>query len=270
MFLPSFESTIFVANLDLHRLEYLFDLIRELVSREIKIQYKRSYLGVAWTIALPLTQLIVFSVVFKGVLKLDIPNYGAFVFCGLLVWNWFQLSTVQGAVAIIHKPELISRPGFPTWVLPIVFVTINLIHFLVSLPFLIVLLLMKGGILTWWVLLLPAVVAIQFVFLLGLSLIVATTNVVLRDTQHLLSVMLPLLFYLTPVCYDVKLVPPSLKWVYQLNPLTHLLEAYRSILIFGKPPELTGLLLLSLLSVIVVWYGNRIFHQKSHTFIEEL
>src|SRR5713101_7469938 len=115
-----------------HRLIYIRDLLRELVGRDMKLRYKRSVLGIAWTLLNPLLQLLVFLFIFNLVLPLNIPHYSSFLFAGILAWNWFQGSLNQSTGAIVDNRELLRRPGFSIAILHIVTVTSHLIHFLVA------------------------------------------------------------------------------------------------------------------------------------------
>ena len=133
------------ARLPGRRLIYMRDLLRELVGRDMKLRYKRSVLGIAWTLLNPLTQLLVFLFVFNLLLPLNIPHYSSFLFAGILVWNWFQGSLNQSTGAIVDNRELLRRPGFSAAILPIVTVTSHLIHFLLALPVLLLFLMLEGG-----------------------------------------------------------------------------------------------------------------------------
>lgn len=249
---------------------YLRDLLRELVVREMKLRYKESILGVAWSLLNPLLQLFVFNIVFSYIVPLDIPNYTAFLFVGLLAWNWFQSSLVAAATAIVDGRSLIKRPGFPSAILPVVTVMANLIHFLLALPILALFLLLTGIHFQAIVLLLPGVILIQFLLTLSLSYFLATFHVFFRDTQHLVSVFLLFLFYLSPIFYDAAAIPARFQFIYRLNPILHLLEAYRAILIQGVMPNWAPLALLTLFSAVLLILGYRLFLRASYSFVEEL
>lgn len=262
--------TTFEFPLPRQRLIYLRDLLRELVVRDMKLRYKRSVLGVAWSLLNPLAQLLVFAFLFSVVLPLEIPNYPSFVFTGVLAWNWFQAALFLTTGAITDNRELIKRPGFPAAVLPVVTVTTNFIHFLLALPVLLLFIIFGGGRLTGAVLLLPFVIVLQFLLILSLGYLVATFHVTFRDTQHLLSVFLMLLFYLTPVFYDASILPARYRAFYNLNPMVHLITAYRAILIQGSLPDLRALLILGVLVGGVLWLGHTVFTRASCHFVEEL
>jgi lipopolysaccharide transport system permease protein len=249
---------------------YYRDLIRELVVRDLKLLYKRSVLGIAWTLINPLLQLIVFAFVFRSVLLVDIPQYASFAFSGLLIWTWTQTSLFQSTGLITGNRPLIRQPGFPIAVLPIITVTTGLIHFLLALPVLLIFLAVDGVQLTPNILLLPLLLALQFILTISFAYPLAALNVTFRDTQHTLGVLLQLMFYLLPIFYNLEKVPEQLRSVYLLNPMVILLESYRAILVYGHSPDWGLLLLLGLISGVLLPVGYRIFKRQSQRFVEEI
>lgn len=249
---------------------YVRDLLWVLVARDMKLRYKRSILGFAWSLLNPLAQAVVFSFVFVLVLPLDIPNYPLFLLAGLLAWNWFNSSLLLGTGAIVDNRDLIKRPGFPAVILPAVRVTSDLIHFLLALVVLTIFLVGGGVPLTSRILLLPLVVVPQFALTLGLSYFVATFHVRFRDTQYLLAVVLQLFFFLTPIFYRVDTISARFQSVYRFNPMAHIIDAYRALLIRGELPNLQALLLVAVLAAGLLALGSRFFMRASHRFVEEL
>jgi lipopolysaccharide transport system permease protein len=264
------DSATIKAPLYTRRLTYLRDLLRELVVRDMKLRYKRSVLGIVWSLLNPLFQMLVFIFLSRRVLALDIPNYPSFVFTGTLAWNWFQAALLLATGAITGNRELVRQPGFPAAILPVVTVTTNLIHFLLALPVPLLFLVLGGGRLTSAILALPLVIMLQFLLILGLGYLVATVQVTFRDTQHLLGVFFRLLYFLTPVFYDANMVPARYQTLYRLNPMFHLIAAYRAILIQGNLPDLHALLALGVLTVALLWLGHTVFTRASTRFVEEL
>lgn len=246
------------------------DLMRELVVRELKERYKRSVIGIAWSLLNPLAQWLVLSFVFSLVVPVKIAHYSSFVFSGILVWTWFQGSLLGGAMAITGHGSFIRQPGFPVALLPVVVVATNLIHFLLALPVLFGFLWIDGQRPSLVLLALPLVIGLQFLLSLGMVYVIATINVTFRDTQHLLAVALLLFFYLTPVFYDVSAVPEQFRPFYWLNPLTILLDSYRRILLEGSWPQPALLAPLGLVTLLCLWLGHRIFVGASYRFVEEL
>ena len=253
-----------------HHWEHVRDLLRELITRDLKLRYRGSILGVAWTLLNPLAELLVLFFIFGSVLPLEIPNYAAFLFTGLLVYGWFQTSLNFATAAIVGNRDLIKRPGMPTAILPIVTVASNLVHFLMALPVLVLLLVVTGVDVTSAVLALPLLIAIQFVLILSLAYPVAVVHVWFRDTQHLLRIALQLLFYLTPVFYQASAIPERYRPFYYLNPMVTMVEAYRMVLVNGLLPKAGPLLALAVVSTGVLVIGVILFKRTSHRFVDEL
>jgi len=252
------------------RLPYLYDLLRALVDRDMKLLYKRSALGVAWTLINPLLQLGVFVFVFQVVIPVNVPQYASYVFAGLLVWNWFQNALFQATGVIISSRSLIRQPRFPIAILPVAIVTTGLVHFVLALPVLIVFLLLDGVKLQPVLLFLPMLQLLQFVLTVSLAYFLAALNVTFRDTQHTLGVLLQLFFYLTPIFYDLKNIPGQYWYAYGLNPMVHIVTAYRAILIWGIAPDWLALAIISAIAAGLLPLGYWMFKQQSHRFVEEL
>lgn len=250
---------------------YLWDLLLELVSRDIRLRFKRSLLGILWSLVTPLVQLVVLRFVFTTIVPLDIPDFTAFLFIGLIVWAWLQSSLDQAATSIVDNGELVRLAGFPIAILPVVTVAANLIELVLALPVLGVFLWNAGGSpLSPALLLLPLLLAIQFLLLLGVAYLVAALQVTFRDIKHLLGIALMLGFYLSPVFYQVHQVPPRFAVVYTLNPMVHLLGAYRDVLLRGTVPQAGPLLGVALASVVLLIVGYRLFARTSASFVDEL
>lgn len=249
---------------------YVRDLLWELIARDIRLRYKGSLLGQAWTLLNPLAELAVLTFVFDRVLSLNIPNYAAFLFTGLLTYGWFQTSLFYATVAIVSNRDLIRRPGVPSSILPLVTVGSTLVHFLLSLPILLALMMMSGVPMTAAALMLPAVITLQFLFILSLAYPLAVLHVWLRDTQYLLRVALQLLFYLTPVFYEVSSIPERFAGVYRLNPMVPLVEAYRDVLLRGRSPNGGPLIVIAAASAGLLVVGVVVFRKTSHRFADQL
>ena len=249
---------------------YIRDLLQTLVARNMKVRYKRSVMGFAWSLLNPLAQLLVFGFVFTMVLPLNIPNYAVFLFSGLLPWTWFSGALLESTEAIVGNRELIRRPGFPTAVLPVITLVSHLVHFTLALPVLLLFLLAAKITLTWTILALPLIIIVQFVLMLSLAYLLSTIHVTFRDTQYLLNILLLLGFYLTPVFYDSTAVPGRFHLMYSLNPMYHLINAYRAILLHGVWPDFVSLGLVGAAASAVLLLGYRYFIHTSYQFVEEL
>lgn len=247
------------------------DVVLELVLRDLRLRYKRSFLGIAWSLVTPLSQLLVLNFVFTTVLPLAIPHYASFLFVGILVWGWFAGALEQATGSIVDNRELVRQPGFPVAILPIITVAANLIHFLLSLPILAVFLWLRGGATVGpSLVLLPVLISLQFLFILSVAYFVATFHVDFQDTKHLLGVLLTLGFYLTPVFYDIQQAPAQLEVLYALNPMVHMIDAYRDILLRGLWPPLSGLTAVALVSGVLLLLGYALFKRTHYRFVDEL
>ncbi len=246
------------------------DLMRELVLRDIRVRYKRSVLGFAWTLANPLLYLVVFYFVFKLALQIDIPRFGVFAFTGIIVWTWFQASLAQSGGAIIGSREMVRSPGFPVDILPLVTVTSNLVNLLVAIVVLIIYQLLFADGIHGQIILLPLLLALQFILILCLAYIIAGINVIFRDVGHLVMVLLQLMFFLTPIFYESSMIPEEYQVYYRLNPMVHIVEAYRSMLLGNASIDWSALAYIGILSIVLLVFGRRLFIRYSHRFAEEI
>lgn len=249
---------------------YYRDLIRELVLRDIRVRYKRSVLGFAWTLANPLLYLVVFYFVFKMALEINIPRFGVFAFTGIIVWNWFQSSLAQSGSAIVGNRELVRSPGFPPDILPLVTVTSNLVNLLVAIVVLTGYQLTLGSGIHSQILFLPLLVGLQFVLILSLAYVVAGINVVFRDLGHLVVVLLQLMFFMTPIFYDASMIPDNYQALYRLNPMVHFVEAYRSVLLGQSGINWWAIGTIGIISLVLLMFGRSLFIRHSHRFAEEI
>lgn len=264
------NSAVMNNSLVSRRIQYGWDLLREMVSRDMKVRYKRSVVGIVWSILNPLAHLAVLAFVFSVILQNNIPNFTMFLFCGVLPWSWFSSGLNAGAGAIVNNAPLIRKPGFPIPILPVVSVTTQLVHFVIALPILMVGILLSGLPLTPALVALPLVIAVQFVTMLSLVYILAAINVTFRDTKYLLDIALFFGFYLSPIFYQPQRIPEHILPIYNLNPMVHIITAYRSIFLLGTFPLWLPLLTLGSVSLVLLALSHRLFIHSSYRFVEEL
>lgn len=249
-------------------------LVWSLVWRQVATRYRRSVLGVLWTFLNPILLMGVYSLVFSVYMRVAVPDYPAFVFSGLLPWLWFASSLSEGVNSIVAGGGLVTRVHFPPQILPAVTVLANLANFLFSLPVLVIFLAfyhVPPG--AGW-LVLPALLLIQFVFTLGIVLLVSSLNVHYRDVQHLVANGIMLLFFLTPVIYPADQVPPDLRRFLWLNPMSPIIQAYQAIFLgnpeLHPPPPGRSLLLSLAVSVVMLVIGTATLQRVRDSFAEEL
>lgn len=267
-----------------HRLRELWkyrELTRNLVVRDLKVRYKSSVLGIAWSWLSPLGMMIVYSVFF-GIVRPNhnIRDYPVFLMCGMLPWGFCVDSIMQATDSIISNAQLIKKVYFPREILPISVVLSNLVNFMIALPIFFALVMVLKAPLTWWVLLLPITLLIQMSFLLGLAFFLATLNVFYRDTRHLLGVIVQAWFFLTPVFYPIQTVPEEARilgitfnaqlWLRRLNPMASIIASYRDLLYWGAPTGWDFLLRTAITALVVLIVGYLIFLRYSSRFGESV
>jgi lipopolysaccharide transport system permease protein len=249
---------------------YYKDLLIELIIRDFKLRYNRSILGIAWSLITPLLQMLVFYFVFDLILTLNIKNYSLFVIVGVLPWTWFQATLFQASNCITKSSELINQPGFAPEIMPIVAVTCNFINFLLTFPFLLLILIFSDISLSFSIILIPLILFVQFLFTLSLSYFIAAVNVIFRDTEQILVVLTQLWFFLSPVFYDVDLIPLKYRYIYNLNPLVHFLNAYRGAIMQRGIGDFYWLGIILVFSLLVLFFGLKFFNNMRFQFVEEL
>src|SRR5215207_9876653 len=181
-------------------------LALHLTARQLKSSHHLTLLGWGWPVARQLAQLAVLVFIFGKVLDLDVDNYPAFVFVGLMAWTWFSGAVSGAATSVLSQRHLVMQPRLPSSVLPIVAVLMPLVDVLFALPVLVLVLAVSTG-LDWGLLACPLLLVVQLALVAGLGWLVAGVSVFLRDVPNLVGVALMILFYLTPVFYDRELVP---------------------------------------------------------------
>ena len=246
------------------------DLIVHLIKRNFILRYKGSTIGVLWSLMLPLCQLLVLVFVFRKVVPLNIDDYPAFVFTALLPWIWFSTCLGSAGTLFINNRDLIRKPDFSPSTLVIVDTLSNLLPYLMFLPVLFVMLLIYHRAMTLSLLCLPLLILIQGILIAGLGLTIATLNVFYRDVQHIVSVTLMLLFYVTPVFYRPHAMSGSYSFIFRLNPIAVLIESYRTVFFYGRVPEWSSLLLVGIISCAIFFAGYLIYNRQLHEIIDTI
>ncbi|BCS36108.1 transport permease protein [Luteitalea sp. TBR-22] len=252
-------------------------LIQSLVTRELKARYRGSVLGFFWSFINPLLLLVVYSFVFTVVLPgthpPEIEPYALFMFCGILPWTWFSSSLTEAANSLMSGGNLIKKVLFPAEILPIVSVLSNMMHFFFGLPILVAFLIwFRPTITIVEVLWFPVVVAVQLLFTLGLSLLLAALTVHFRDIKDILSNLLTLWFFATPIIYPMHLAPGTIsKAVLNANPMSHFAVSYQEILFYEGPfGHWRWLLAIAFGSALLFLLGYFLFDRLRDSFAEEV
>jgi ABC-type polysaccharide/polyol phosphate export permease len=247
----------------------LRELVAHLAAREVASMHRFTLLGWAWPLVRQLAQLGVLVVAFSHVLHLGVPHYAPFVFSGLIAWNWFSSGVVNGTSALLDRRHLVFQPRFPLIALPLVAVAVPLIDLLLALPVLVVMVVATTG-LHWSILFLPVLVAIQLTLMAGIAWLAAAATVYFRDVRHIVGVAVTMLFYFTPVFYDLDRLPHRFQSLLRLNPVTTIVDGYHSIVLGGRLPPAGWLAAVTLLSVLMASAGAFFFTRMSPGFVDEL
>ena len=246
------------------------ELLKTNVKKEIRGRYKNSILGVLWSFLNPLLQLAVYALIFPLILKNDIPYYTIFVCVGLIPWTFFTTTVNQAAFTIIANGNIIKKVYFPSEFLPISVVTSNAVNFVISTIIILAFVIIYGLGVTPYILLYPFILLIQYILLLGISFILPSITVYFRDLEHIIGIILMVMFYATPIVYSLDTLPEPFVTIMQLNPMAHIIEGYRSIFYYQTMPNMNNLLILLALSIILLVIGYFIFKKLQKGFAEEL
>jgi len=248
------------------------ELLFMLVSRNLKIRYKNSFLGFFWSLLGPLFLILIYAL-FLGVMKFDIPL--PVLVTGIFVWQFLGTCLGDSLHAIVGNASLVTKAAFPRLILPAATVTANLVNFLLSsIVLLLYLCVVRAdfGAVYW----LPLIVLSQFALCMGVSLLICTANVFFRDTEHIMSILTLAWFFLTPVIYPLQVVRDRFvesPWIVQmffLNPMTGILTAYRMVFLSARGPGWSSLALSFGGAWLILVAGTVVFLKCEPRFGDEL
>ena len=246
------------------------DLLMSLAGRDLKLRYKQTALGVIWVIVQPLMAAGVFAFVFGKVARLSsngVP-YLLFSFAGLLGWNLFSNTVTKCSGCLVGNSQLISKVYFPRLILPLSTVSSALVDFLVAFALMGVLMFLYGVGPSWGLLLLPVWMALLLMLALGIGLCTAALAVSYRDVQYIVPVFIQILLYASPIAYALSAVPAHFRSVYELNPLSAPLEAFRASILQTPWPDWRGLAGAAVVSMLVFLAGIYSFKRMERQFAD--
>lgn len=246
------------------------ELLKTNIKKDIGGKYKKSFLGILWSFINPLLQIAVYAWVFQVILKSDIENYVVYLCCGLIPWQYFSSVVLRGAATIVDNGNIIKKVFFPREILPISVVSSETVNFLIS-TIIILGFVLFGGIgfsinILWYFL----IVTIQYILSIGISFITSGLTVYFRDLQHILGILIQLMFYATPIAYSIKAVPEDLQWIVKINPMSYLIDAYRDVFYNKVTPDFHGLGIALAMGCTYCLIGYFLFKKLEKRFAEEL
>lgn len=242
-------------------------LLNQLVIRDIKVRYRRSFLGLIWTILNPLLMMIVISTVFSNIFKMSIDNFPVYVLIGNIVFSFNSDATSQALYSILGNGSLIRKVYIPKYLFPlskVISCSVNLGFSFISL---IIVMIITGApfhmtIITAWI---PFIYI--FIFSLGLSLILSSINVYFRDVGHLYGVILTAWVYITPIFYSADIIPEDIRQVINFNPMYHYITFFRQIIMEGTFPSMQANIICFLIAINTLILGGFVFWKLQDRFI---
>ena len=246
------------------------ELLKTNVKKEIRGKYKNSFLGILWSFLNPLLQITVYAIVFPLILRNTQENYVIFLCCGLIPWTFFSTSISRSAFTMIENGNIIKKVYFPREILPISVVTSETINFCISTVIIIGFVFFGGLGISKYIIFYPVVLLAQYLLLISISLIISSVAVYFRDLQHLIGVVLQLLFYAAPIVYSPETIPQEFKWILDINPMTYIINGYRDIFYNQTMIDIKSLLILIGGAIIACVVGYLIFNKLQKNFAEQL
>lgn len=259
-------------------LKEIFDyrqMIFSLVKKDLRGRYKGSALGFLWTFLNPLLQLLVYTLVFSTIMRAGIDKYYLFLFVALVPWIFFSSALTGGASCVIASKDMVKKIYFPREVLPISYITTSFVNMLLSFVVVFGVIIVTGyGINVVAIFYLPIIMFVEYLLALGVALIASALTVYFRDLEYMLSIIAMAWQFLTPVMYKQEMVEaalsPVLLTIWNLNPMTPVIIAYRDILYYKQVPELSTLLAATGLGIFCIVIGFGLFRKLQRGFAEEM
>lgn len=245
------------------------ELLYFLTWRDITVRYRQTVLGASWAIIQPLFTMLLFTLFFgklAGIPSDGIP-YPIFAYAGLLPWTFFSNAVTGSGNSLVGSAHLITKVYFPRMIIPAAAVTAGLVDFSIALVILIALMLYYGVAVTWSLAMFPFLLALTTLLALGFGMWISAMNVKYRDIRHALPFLMQLWLFASPIIYPSSLMPEKWRWVLRLNPLTGIIEGFRSSL-FGRPFDWTALGLSTVMTFGVLVYSAYNFRRMERVFAD--
>lgn len=248
-------------------------LLQNLVTKDLKIKYRRSVLGIAWSVLNPLFTMLVLTQVFGLLLKIKVENFATYYIVGYSIWSFFSEATTNSLSSVISAAPLIRKVYIPKYVFPLEKCFFSFVNFSFTLVAVLLVMLIQGVYPSFYTLLFPIPVIYAFIFVCGMCLFLSAANVYFRDIEHLYSVLLTVWMYLTPIIYPISLLDSAggfalvVKRIVYLNPLTHYVEYFRSVVMYATLPGIKENLICLGMSLAMFVFGAFVFSKAQKKFI---
>jgi ABC-type polysaccharide/polyol phosphate export permease len=244
--------------------------LRSAVMLNLKRRYRRSTLGFGWSLLNPLLSMGVLSLVFGGIFHQNYQSFSIYVFSALLPWNYIAQTTLQGTESLVNNESYIKRVAIPKAFFPLVTVCTELLNFVLSLVSFLALGLLLGAHYSWALLSLPLAVMITGILAFGLAIFMAVLTVYWRDLQHIVGILLQLLFYTLPIIYPMETLSQPLKSLVVFNPFYHFVKLFRLSIYADQWPSLADWGLSLLIAVIILAASLCLLRHKEREIVFRL
>jgi lipopolysaccharide transport system permease protein len=246
------------------------------VKREFQLKYKNSLLGMFWVIANPLAMILVYTVIFSEIMRAKLPgisgqySYSIYICVGILAWGFFSEVTLRAQNIFIENANLIKKLSFPKLCLPAIVLLNATINFLIISSIFILFLLLSGNFPGFIFFLALPVLAVQALFSMGLGIVLGVLNVFFRDVGQLFAIVLQFWFWLTPIVYPMSIVPESVRFIMDFNPMAIIISAYQDIFVFARYPHFDKLFYMLIVSLLLCYFALSLFRKRSAEMSDEI
>lgn len=242
-------------------------LLNELVSRDVKLRYRRSVLGYLWSLLNPLLTMAILTLVFSFVFRFDIENYPLYVITGSTMFTFFTEACGAAMNSILFNGALLKKVYIPKYIFPLASVVSSFVTMLFSCAAILLVMIFTGASFHWTLVMIPIPLACLFLFSLGMGFFLSAVTVYFRDMQHLWGVITTGWMYLTPIFWDISIIPESYRWLISFNPLYQIIDFFREILVYGRIPTLPSSAACVLSAVVSVAVGVLVFRKLQKQFV---
>lgn len=242
-------------------------LLKELISRDLKIKYRRSFLGYLWSLMNPLLMMWVLTLVFSYIFRFDIPNYPLYLIIGQTIFGFFSESTTIAMMSIIDNAPLLKKVYVPKFIFPLSRVLSSFVTMIFSLIAILIVMLITGVPFKLTLLALPLPLLFTLLFSIGIGMLISAVTVYLRDMMHLYSVVLTAWSFLTPIFYPISIVPVDIRWALQYNPLYYFIDYFRQIVLYDTLPDIQTTIFCFELSIAAIFIGAIVFNKLQKNFL---
>ncbi len=243
------------------------ELLKELINRDIKTKYRRSVLGILWTVLNPLGMMVIMTIVFSHVFRQNIENFPVYLMCGQVIFNFYNEASQMAMSSILGNSSLIKKVYVPKYLFPTSRVCSSFINLLTSFIALTIVVIATRTPISWTIILIIFPIIYIFLFTLGMGLLLSALVVSFRDMIHLYGVLLTAWMYLTPIFYPIQIIPEKFRSLIGLNPLASIIEMLRDVLMYGIVPDIMLHVRCIIPCLIAMAVGLVVFYKQQDSFI---